>query len=170
MTVKDRLEADKENSLDRRKIGNESKRKLAELIQYGQTENALRYAFEILTGETVDAYPPTRTVELPISIPDSFSKTIECRVVFGKKEKTVMLSDSRTVRFSDVESGIYEVSIEPLNIFEYTDDFEIENEFEIINFDVNDYSDVELDVSNRKFGEIVPIDELTIATIEVGEK
>lgn len=169
MTVKDRLEADEENSLDRRKIGNESKKKLAELIQYGETESALRYAFEVLTGETVNAYPPTRTVELPISIPNSFSKRIECRVGFGKKEKTVLLSDSRTVSFSDVESGLYEVSIEPLNIVEYTDELEIENEFEIMNFDVATYTDVDLDVSDKKFGERVSIDELTITAIEVGK-
>lgn len=129
MTLPDRVEQTEENSLDRRRISEQSRRRLAEAIHYGETEVALREMFHVLTGEFVADVPPARDVTGDITLgPDvaiGENERLKLDVTLGDETQSVSVDGDGVdaYQFREVEAGTYDLRVEAVEWVEYDGDF-----------------------------------------------
>lgn len=156
------------NSVDRRRVSPESKRRIAESIHRGETDAALRELFEVLTGDRVDAWPPVRDVVGEIRLADAdtldTNRSLICEVRVGDAvTQCVVDNDGGQYRLAGVAEGEHTVAVGPLFVREYDADTLDTTRYEIDSIDVSQ-PQTQVDVTT----ETVPIDEtVTVAETSI---
>ena len=137
MTLPERRRETKENSLDRRRISETSRRRLAETIHYGETDAALRELFHILTGEFVADVPPVRdvvgTVTLGADVSIGENERLVLDVTVGSESQIVYVDGDGedTYRFRERGAGTYDVSVAAVKFLKYDPDTLERTKYEI---------------------------------------
>jgi hypothetical protein len=95
---------DREHSVDRRRVSEESKRRAAEAIRHDDPAAALGVLFEVLTGDDVAAHPSVRPVYGRVRVADSVDLAAERTLVVAVR---VGDTDARAFVGSDDRGGVY---------------------------------------------------------------
>lgn len=177
--LNERLQNDKENILDRRRVNSETKEEIAELLQHGDVNTAAKIVFHVMTGEEMQNFTPSRDIDIPCEATSSVltelgSKNIELEVKIGNNNKQTVLSDSRksaTVRSNDIPDGTHTISASIKRIYGYASDDVNTEEYEVISSNVSlSQTDVTVDTTIDTFGVNLEVGTITIDELTVGNK
>lgn len=175
MTLKERLDEDKENTVDRRLVSSESKRKLSEAIYHDDVEGFETEVFNILTGDLISEWKPWRDIEGKVVLSDSVEEklTEEQRVVLniaiGEKDSRsfVSIGEEGSYRQRELQDGEYEISVENVVIREDDDDGLDSTEIKVESYDYTVDSIIEIDTENQKIGNTVEAPKIELTNIEL---
>jgi len=175
MTLKERLDEDKENTVDRRRVSSQSKRKLSESIYHDDVEGFETEVFNILTGDLISEWKPWRNIEGKVVLNDSVEEklTEDQRVILdiaiGEKysRSFVSIGEEGSYRQQKLQDGEYEISVEDIIVREYDDEGLESTEIKVNSYDYTFDSIVEIDTKNQKLGEIVKAPEIKLVDIEL---
>ena len=118
MNVRERLEEDGQNQIDRRNLSAPSKRRLSEAIYNGDVEMFEAEVFHILTGDVISEWEPWRDVEGKLTATDEVLESIEdnewMRVIIGMGDDTVTrpVQESGDYQFRGLTGGEYTLTVE----------------------------------------------------------
>ena len=177
MTLNERLKETKENSLDRRRISEASRRRLAEEIHYGETDAALRELYHVLTGEFVADNPPVRDMVGDIALGANVSigenERLVVDVTVGSETRTVYVNGDGedTYRFYEREGGEYDVGVQAVQFVEYDADTLERTEYEIesVSLSLSDTS-VTVNPEATAIGTATSAPTVTVDSYTVGAK
>lgn len=175
MTLKERLNKEKENTVDRRRVSSESKRKLSESIHHEDVESFETEVFNILTGDLLSEWEPWRDVEGTVVLSDSVEKELseDQRVVLdiaiGEKDSRsfVSIGEEGSYRQREVQDGKYEISVERVVVREYDNENLDSTEINVKSYEYTSDNVVEIDTKNQKLGEIVKAPKIELIDIEL---
>ena len=119
-----RLNANEEQQIDRRRVSEASRRRLAEEIRRGETKTALREFFEVLTGETPEQYRTVRDVTGASAIGDGVTdKRVRFEITLdGPETVTASAHDNRGWRVRELPPGEYDVSASVTGVYTYNEE------------------------------------------------
>lgn len=140
MTLHERLDADDENDLDRRKVSETSQRRIAECIHHGDVEGALACLFEVATGDEVDEWlPPVRDAEGTLAVSEDVDLADNQRAVVeitvGDETVTRTVREGSGYRVRELSDGEYDVGAIVTAVREYDDEY-----LEVTEYDVTEYA------------------------------
>lgn len=171
----ERLRETEENSLDRRRISEASRRRLAEAIHYGETDAALRELYHVLTGEYVADNPPVRDVagrvELGPDVTIGENERLVLAVTLGGETQTVYVDGdgADTYQFREREAGSYDVSVEATMFVEYDPDTLDRTEYGIESASLSvPAADVTVDPEGVSLGTVIDGPAVTVDSYTVG--
>lgn len=123
MTLPERLNNDEQNSLDRRRISEQSKRELAEYIHHGDTSLALDKLFRVMTGDVLADHEPYRKVggDITTTYSPTENENLVVEVTLGTQTTTVYIDGTQTGTyvFPTVFDGAYDMSATAVEVREY---------------------------------------------------
>ena len=122
--LSERLQADEENSVDRRKVSAESKRRIAEAVRRNNTDAALRNLFEIVTGDVVADHPTVRDIDGQITLGTDVTiednQSLILSVSLGEQtDKAYLNNTGGAYRFAELPPGEYQLSVTVQTLREY---------------------------------------------------
>ena len=118
MNVRERLKADEENSVDRRKVSQSSKRRLSEAIYHEDVEAFEAEVFHLLTGEMINEWEPWRDVEGVLTATDDVLESIgdnerlRAEIAIGHETLTRTVRADGGYRFRELKDGEYTLTVE----------------------------------------------------------
>jgi len=175
----DRLQQDRNHSVDRRRVSEHSKRYIAEAIRDGDTESTLRAMFEVLTGDVVSDHPTVRDVTGDINLGSdvqlSDNQTLTVKLSLGDMNETAYVSPTYDSQyyFSELPPGDYSLSVRLTKIREYDFDMLDVTEYDISDATVDYTTAVTVDptqvaIGTDVTGPTVSINSLTINDSDSG--
>ena len=170
-----RLEADREHSVDRRRVSRDSKRRIAEAIKREETTAALRDLFEVVTGDAVADHPPVRDVAGRVELGDSASlsdnRVCVVAVTVGKGEHLafVDLESGGSYAAPECAEGVHDVAASVKEVREYDPDTLKSTRYGIESASVElSASQVGIDTASVAIGERVVGPSVTVTELSVG--
>ena len=166
-----RLNTDEEQQVDRRRVSDHSRRKLAEAIRRGETETALRKLFEVLTGKRPEQYPTVRNVAGGSAIADGVpDKRVRFAITLdGPETLTTNAHDERGWQVRELPPGEYDVSVSVVRVYAYDADTLEQTEYEIDDATVElSESTMTIDPTTTAIGEQVTAPKVTLADLTLG--
>lgn len=178
MSLNERLQEDKANSIDRRRISQHSERKLAEAIHHNEPEKFAGELFHILSGEYIEDNQPWREINVEITLDETIDidmsdKTIVGKITIGGEAQGVYLNDFETQEYelSKFQDGNYTLSVSFDTVREYTENYLETTEYEIETITVeNNPQKIVVDSETTDIVESVMTDPITISEFEMGEE
>lgn len=176
MTLLERLQTEKERSLDRRRISEHSRRKIAEALHHDNPQDALESIFEVVTGESIATYPPVRDIQGEFSLGSDVSLTenqyLLVEVTIGDKtQRQYVDATSDTYTFSEYEDGTYSVAVQVTELREYDPDTLDMTRYNITNATTTLSADtVTVDTIAVAIGTDIQGPTVTVDSITVGDK
>jgi hypothetical protein len=165
MTLHERLKAEEDNVLDRRRISEESERELAEYIHHGDVELALDKLFRVLTGDVLADHEPYRSVGGLVSITDSLAEneSVVVEITLGDETTRQIVDADSEFTFREITDGSYPLDATAIELREYdTDGFEY-TATAIKSHTTTMDDSVTVDTTQTEIGQPV-----TTSTIEIG--
>ena len=165
MNLHERLKAEEDNVLDRRRISEESERELAEYIHHGDVELALDKMFRLITGDQLSNFEPHRSVEGVVSITDTLAEneSVVVEITLGTETTRQIVDADSEFTFREITDGSYPLDATAIELREYdTDGFE-HTATAIKSHTTTMDDSVTVDTTQTEIGQPV-----TTSTIEIG--
>jgi len=177
-TLTERLQDDEDNILDRRQISIDSRKQLAEYIENDNFKEAFSYLFNIVVGEEIYEYPPTRNVIGSVMPSESVIEELNGRRLrietsLGEEGRGTTISSSESsYTYRDLKENKYSFDIvKPNIVYEYDENDIEKTEYEIDSIDISiEFESVEVDTTETEFGEDVVGPDVIIESIEIGDE
>lgn len=176
MTLPERLQTEQEQTLNRQRMSDHSRRKIAEALYHDNPETALQTVFKVLTGEPISEYPPTRDIDGNISLGSGVSladnEYLSGTVTVGERSDNVYVNDSGgKYEVTKLTDGSYPVSLQLSEFRKYNS-----GTFDITRYEISDanvaYSSdtVAIDTTTVEFGAVVSAPNMTVNSLTIGDE
>lgn len=169
MNLHERLKAQEDNVLDRRRISEESERELAEYIHHGDTEQALDKLFRVLTGDVLADHEPFRSVEGSVSITDTLAEneSVVVEITLGTETTRRIVDADTQFSFREITDGSYAMDATAIELREYdADGFEY-TATAIKSHTTTMDDSVTVDTTQTEIGQPVSVSTIEIGSIEL---
>lgn len=166
-----RLNADEEQQVDRRRVSDHSRRKLAEAIRRGETDTALRTLFEVITGKTPEQYPTVRDVAGGSAIADGVTdKRVRFELTLdGPETVNTNAYDGHGWQVRELPPGEYAVSASLSAVYAYDMDTLEETEYVVEDATVElSNTTMTIDPTTTPIGEQVTAPDVTLSALTLG--
>ena len=176
MTLPERLQQEQEESVDRRRISEDSMRHMAEAIHFGDTDAALREMFDVLTGDAVADHPPVRDVEgefslgADVQLADNRSVVLDISLGEQTESAYVSAASGGAYRFGELSPGGYTISASVVEVREYDEETMDSTTYDVTDATLDYETAVTVDAQEVPIGTAVMGPAVTIAALTIDEE
>jgi len=171
----DRLQRDRDHSVDRRRVSEHSKRYIAEAVRSGETDTALRAMFEVLTGDVVGDHPTVRTVEgeialgADVNLAEDRSVVLDVSLAGASQSAYISPSYGGAYRFADLAPGEYSLSASVVEVREYDQETLDVTTYEVSDATLDYDAAVTVDADRTPIGDAVIGPTVTVASLTIDD-
>jgi hypothetical protein len=172
----DRLQRDRDHSVDRRRVSEHSQRYMAEAIRDGETDAALRAMFELLTGDVVTDHPTIRPVEGEIALgadatlAENRSVVLDVSLAGASEAAYISPSYGGAYRFDDLAPGEYSLSASVVEVREYDQETLDVTTYEVADATLDYEAAITVDADRTPIGDAVVGPTVTVASLTIDEQ